>query len=165
MSLASSHYRIPESPLDLLEDLNADLALTAVGDMSLDALLAESMADKVRNETVKASRFALSKGGMPAADTAFIQAHVRSWEAKREWLPQAAVVMFARQQCTGCGQFHTQFLGYYQRQSHRTTKADRWVASVKPQDDLLLRESKYQDSVAEICEDCAEHAGFDVEEG
>jgi len=153
-----------DSPLDILEDLNADLALTMAKDSILEDLLTESMVDKRRADDVKAARFTLSKGGLPQADRDHIQATVRSWEAKREWQPQAAVVMFARQQCQSCGQFHTQFLGYFQRQTHRTTKADRWIASIKPQDTLLLRESKYQDSHAEICEDCAEHLGFDVEE-
>lgn len=161
-SLATSSF--PESPIDLLEDLNADLALTSAKDTSLDDLLAESMADKRKSDAVKASRFALSKGGMPAADRDAIQAHVRSWEAKREWLPQAAVVMFARQRCNSCGHFHTHFLGYFERQTHRTTKAERWIPGLKPQDDKLLRESKYQDTQAEMCEDCAEVAGFEVEE-
>ncbi len=161
-SLAASHFA--DSPLDVLEDHSSDLAITSAKDTSLDDLLAESMADKRRADVVKASRFALSKGGLPSADREVIQAQVRSWEAKREWVPKASVVMFARQQCLGCGAFHTQFIGYFQRQTHRSTQADRWIASIKPQDEKLLRESKYQDSHAEMCQDCAELAGFEVEE-
>ena len=155
---------LPDSPIDLLEDLNADLALTAAKDFSLDDLLAESMADKRRADEVKIARISVAKGGLPQADRDALTASIRSWEAKREWLPRAAVVMFARQQCQGCGQFHTQFLGWFQRQQHRTSKVERWIPSIKPQDEKLLRESKYQDSHSEMCEDCAEALGFDVEE-
>jgi hypothetical protein len=156
---------LPESPIDLLEDLNADLALTMAKDTSLDDLLAESMAEKRKADDVKAARFSVANCKMPQAERDALTASIRSWEAKREWLPQAAVVMFTRQQCLGCGQFHTQFLGWFQRQKHRTSQIDRWIPSIKPHDDKLLRESKYQDSHAEMCQDCAEHLGFDVEEG
>lgn len=155
---------LPDSPLDVLEDLSADLALTSASSFSLDDLLAESMAEKRKADDVKVARVSVAKGGLSQADKDALTASIRSWEAKREWLPQAAVVMFARQQCLGCGQFHTQFLGWFQRQQHRTSKIERWIPSIKPHDDKLLRESKYQDSHAEMCEDCAEHLGFDVEE-
>ena len=162
--MLQSSAALPDSPLDILEDLNADLALTSGSDFSLDDLLAESMADKRKADEVKGARVAVAKGGLSQADKDALTASIRSWEAKREWHPQASVVMFARQQCLGCGQFHTQFLGWFQRQKHRTSQIERWIPSIKPHDDKLARESKYQDSHAEVCEDCAEHLGFEVEE-
>lgn len=155
---------LQDSPLDILEDLNADLALTASNDFSLDDLLAESMAEKRKSDEVKVARLSIAKGGLPQADRDALTESIRSWEARREWRPQAAVVMFSRQLCSGCGQYHTQFLGWFQRQTHRSSNIDRWIPSIKPHDDKLLRESKYQDSYAETCEDCAEHLGFEVEE-
>lgn len=138
---------------------------SASSDSMLDDLLAESLAERKSHEEVKAGRAMLARGGLGAADTAAINNAVRDWESKREWHPKAAVVMFSRQKCLGCGQFHTQFLGFYERQRHRSSSLDRWIKHFRPVTDQLPRESKYQDSYAEMCEDCAEHLGFEVEEG
>jgi len=164
MYQATAPATLPESPLDSLEDLSSDLAITAANDFSLDDLLAESMTEKRKADEVKAGRVAIAKGGISKADSDAIQASIRSWEAKREWIPKAAVVMFSRQQCLSCGSYHTQFLGWYQRQQHRSSSIQRWIASIKPTDSKLLRESKYKDSHTEMCEDCAEAIGFEVEE-
>lgn len=155
---------VPDSPLDLLEDLNSDLALTSSSSLSLDDLLAESMAEKTAADNVRAARQVVAKGGLSAQEKEAMTASIRSWEARREWNPAAAVVIFSRQQCTCCGEFSCQFMGFFQRQQHRQTRVDRWIASVMPRDEKLPRESKYQDSQVELCENCAEHLGFDVEE-
>lgn len=132
--------------------------------ISLDNLLAESMAERTAAEDVKVARQVLAKGGLAAAEAAAIAAQVRSWEARREWKPAAAVAMFNRQRCRCCDSYHTQFSGWFQRQTHRDSRADRWINHIKPVDDGLPRETKYQDSWAEVCENCVEHIGFDVEE-
>ena len=159
---------LPDSDLDLLEDLGP--APLGTASMSLDDLFAESMAEARASESIRAARKAVAgergaAGGISTEEKRQLQAAIRSWEVRREWQPAAAVVMFARQQCKGCGEFHTQFLGYFQRQVHRNTKIDRWIPSIKPQsNDMLLREAKYQDSHSEMCEACADLAGFAVEE-
>lgn len=132
--------------------------------ISLDNLLAESMQEAAAAAEVKAARQVLAKGGLAAAEAEAIAAQVRSWEARREWKPAAAVVMFTRQRCRCCDNYSTQFAGWFQRQVHRDTKADRWIKHIPPMDDALPRESKYQDSWADLCEACAEHIGFEIEE-
>ena len=149
-------------PLDELEDY---LNLSKTSDISLDDLMAESMAERRTADSVKAARALLAGSTkLGAGEREAIQASIRSFELKREWIPQAAVVMFARQQCQGCGDFHKTFLGFFQRQTHKHTKVDRWIASTKPTENSLARESKYQDSHCELCEACAELMGFEVEE-
>jgi len=149
-------------PLDELEDY---LSQSKSSSISLDDLLCESLAERKTTESVKAARQLLAGSTKLSSDEReAIQQSVRSWEVKREWLPQASVVMFSRQQCQGCGEFHKTFLGFFQRQTHKHTKVDRWIASTKPTDTSLARESKYQDSHCELCEDCAELMGYDVEE-
>lgn len=131
--------------------------------ISLDSLLAESMAERRTAEEVKAARQVLAKGGLPASERDAIAKTVRQWEDRREWRPTAAVVMFTRQCCRACGSYSTQFVGWFQRQTHRESHIDRWVPHIRPVDNGLPREAKYQDSYSEICENCAEHLGFDVE--
>lgn len=132
--------------------------------ISLDSLLSESLTASKEALEAKAARVILSKGGLPAADRAAVSQSLRDFEARREWLPQAYVAMFNRQRCSCCNSFQTQFAGFFQRQKHRTSNFnERWIPFMKPVDDNLPREAKYNDSVAELCEDCAEHLGFDVE--
>lgn len=150
-----------------LEAIAVDLSDPS--EMSLDDLFAESMAEAKAVEEVKKARKAVTytgKDALTAEARNSLQMTIRSWEARREWKPAASVVMFSRQQCQSCGQFHTQFVGFFQRQEHRSLgTADRWIPSVRPQTwDKLPRESKYQDSHTELCEDCAEKLGFEVEE-
>jgi hypothetical protein len=131
--------------------------------ISLDNLLAESLQEASTANEVKAARQVLAKGGLAAAERDAIASTVRSWEARREWIPRAAVAMFTRQCCRSCEGFSTQFAGWFQRQQHRESQIDRWIPHIRPVDGNLPREAKYQDSFAEICENCAEHLGFDVE--
>lgn len=133
-------------------------------DFDLDALLAESMTDAKAAADTKVARQILAKGGLPTAERDAIAASVRAFELRREWNPAAAVVMFSRQKCKGCGGFSTQFTGYYQRQTHRHTGISRWVPHIPPTDEKLPREAKYVDTLAESCTTCAWNAGFDVEE-
>lgn len=133
-------------------------------EFDLDALLAESMLSAKEVTDTKAARQLLAKGGLPTAERDAIAASVRAFERRREWNPAASVVTFSRQKCKCCGNFSTQFIGYFERQVHRHTGIDRWVDSHAPVDASLPRESKYMDSLAESCENCAELAGYDVEE-
>jgi len=132
--------------------------------MNLDDLLAESLQEQSDRQSAKEARKALAEGRAAPEERGALNKLVRGWEEKREWNPAAAVVMFSRQMCNGCGKFNCHFLGFYQRQSHKTSRADRWIPHTKPTDETLPREAKYQDSVVECCEDCAEALGFEVQE-
>ena len=132
--------------------------------ISLDNLLTESMAEAKIKTQVRAAREVLSRGTASGEDAEALNRVVKEWEAKREWNPAAAVVMFTRQQCSGCGYYYVQFQGYFQRQTHKQQPGvQRWVPAEKPVDYRLPREAKYRDSIVEMCEDCAEAAGFEVE--
>ena len=133
--------------------------------ISLDDLFAESLASLQEKADTKAARALLSNGTkLSTAERDAIQDSVRNFELKREWVAQAHVVMFSRQCCKSCGEFHSTFLGFFQRQVHKTSKVERWVASTRPTETTLPRESKYQDEMAEMCQECAFNIGFDVEE-
>ena len=132
--------------------------------INLDDLLTESLQEASERNTAREGRKALAEGRVSPEERAQVSRIVRTWEEKREWTPAAAVVMFSRQMCAGCGSFHKHFLGFFQRQTHRASRVDRWIPHTKPTDTVLPREAKYQDSVVECCEDCAEALGFEVEE-
>ena len=137
----------------------------------LDGLLAESMAERSMSELIKEKRKLLaSHKYMSEAERTAIQQQVRDWEAKREWEPVADVVLFTRQMCNNCGAFHHSFQGYYQQQRSRNSKIDRWIKSTKPtieglgKEIPLPRESKYEDSIVDLCHTCGDQLGWLLEE-
>lgn len=146
--------------------LHVQVVKAAKEEFSLDDLLNESMAQKKEADAIADIRKVLSKTqGMIAGTRAALERTVRAWEAKREWHMKATVAMFSRQFCDNCDYCHLHFLGFYQRQTHRHSKADRWVQMEKgaPVNPAFPKESKYKDSIAEMCEECAMEAGFPIE--
>jgi hypothetical protein len=140
-------------------------------DFDLDGLLAESMAERSLAELVKENRKRLAGGKvLDSAERAAIQQQIRDWEARREWQPVADIVMFSRQMCQNCGAYHHNFLGYYQQQQHRTSKIERWIKSTKPvieglgKEIPLPRDSKYEDSIVDLCHKCGDQLGWLLEE-
>lgn len=148
---------------DALAAAPFDATGTVDGSFSLDSLLSESLQEAAATHQAKVARATIANGAIAKADSEALTALVRQWETRREWLPKAAVVMWSRQRCQCCGRDSVQFLGWYQRQSHRSNGSDRWVQSFRPTDAKLPRESKYQDAFAETCELCAEAEGFEIE--
>lgn len=175
----STHYA--SSSIDAATSLHDDLdalmqAAPADNDNCLDDLLQESLqakqaileeAQQVKRDadSIKAARQILLRTGVDTATRKHLQDTIRSWEIRKEWTAEASVIVFARQKCECCGSFSSQFQGYAQRQRHRTTHVMRWIEAPKPHGDVLLqRESKYLDSLVEICQECAEFSGWEVEE-
>lgn len=92
----------------------------------LDTLLSDSLLAVAKDQTVKDARKKLTKGGMDELERAYIEAIVHKWELERLWDMQASVMLFEVQHCTNCGAKHHHFAGYFQRQSHKTSKIMRW---------------------------------------
>lgn len=131
---------------------------------TLDNLLSESMAAQAERDKYKQIRKNLAEGKVPTAERDANQELLRQWEAKREWNKAADVIGFERCRCKGCGQFHTIFMGYFEKQTHRSnTSISRWV-SVTKLSGSLPKEVRYSDHDVPTCEDCADFAGFPVEE-
>lgn len=149
---------------DSLDNLLAESMAGAA--FSLDDLLAESMKAKKDEMDVRASRALVAKGGVDPEARKAMEASIRAWELKREWTAEADVAMFSRQFCEQCDCYHVQFLGFFQRQSHRQSKVARWVKAgelPKPAK-KLPKEVKYEDELVANCEDCAKLAGYPIED-
>jgi hypothetical protein len=158
--------------LDRLESLEGEgpdveelLFIEAPSDVfSLDDLLSESMVAAAERDRMKLLRKKVAEGKAPAAERNADIELLRQWELKREWNKSANVICFERCKCIGCGQFHSIFMGYFERQIHKTnTKLERLVKVEKFASDLT-KEVRYSDHNVPTCEDCAEFAGFPVEE-
>lgn len=158
-----SQVTVPaETPtLDLLEELDAEL--------SLDALLAESMEAVGKDKKAKQARDRLKRKDLGAEEREDLEALVREWEARKEWKTLAHVAVFHHQQCT-CGAVHKHFSHMMYHQQHRTDKhAQRWIratafADTTTQQELegLPNKVAFQHTVVPVCEDCAAEAGFDL---
>lgn len=154
------------SELDSLDSLDQLLAESKPKRplFDLDDLLADSMQQRKDADAVKLSRSLLSKSGLDPEARKRMEAQVREHEMKVQWSAVAAVGMFSRQWCAECGLCHIQFIGYFQRQTHKTSKIVRWLKSTKQQMDGLPKEAKYEDHEVETCEECAGAAGYPIEE-
>lgn len=157
-----AHLQGPD--VDPLDALLSDGTDGSEDNFSLEGLLKESLQAKRDAESVKVARALLAKGGIDPESRKSMTESIRSWEVKREWLAVASVAMFYRQFCAQCDLYHVTFAGYYQRQEHRTTKVQRWVQATKDLRTVPLpKECKYEDSICELCEDCAGKAGYPIE--
>lgn len=162
-----AHLTGPDvDPLDSLLSESMGTGLSAPEEFSLEGLLKESLQSKRDAESVKTARALLARGGVDPESRKNMTDSIRAWEVKREWTAVASVAMFHRQFCGECDLYHVTFAGYYQRQEHRTTKIQRWVQATKDLRSVPLpKECKYEDSICELCEECAGKAGYPIEGG
>lgn len=159
---SSAQISLSTGSVDPLDALMAE-SLPAHESISLDDLLADSMQQKKDAEAVKLARSLLAKGGVPAESRKRMEEQIRSHEMKVQWTAKAAVAMFDRQWCAECGLCHIHFLGFFQRQEHKTSKIARWLKSPKEQMGALPKETKYEDTEVETCEECALLAGYPID--
>jgi hypothetical protein len=133
-------------------------------EFSLDSLLAESMEAISKEQGMRAARKRLARGDVGEVDRLAIEATLKKWDMERVWLAQASVVLFAVQQCHNCGASHRHFVGYFERQSHRTSKIMRWqrveYSSVVMSG--LPRESKEETEQVALCYDCSQSLGWEA---
>ena len=127
--------------------------------LDLDSLLTESVELHSAKQSLKTARKQLASGLTNGETRAEIEAKIREWEAKSEWKPAAVVAMFTTQVCK-CGSRHTLFAGIFQRQTHRTSTASRWVAERTPAHLNLPKEQKHSDVDVAFCLCCVEAQGF-----
>lgn len=133
---------------------------------SLDALLSESIAIRNEGEATKAMRKKLAAGGMQPTERAEIEAKVREWEARKEWLPVANVAVFEHMTCE-CGFYSETFSHIMHKQTHRE-KRDlsgnslvRYVQATVMLNAPKLVAKQYHE--VSICAECAGGKGFDLE--
>jgi hypothetical protein len=138
---------------------DADLAI-ASEEFSLDALLTESMESKQQRENIKASRRRISSGLSNAKEKEELQAAIRAYELKREWRACANVAMFSVQCCLSCTKSQPHFLGYFQRQEHRTSKISRWIRGDQAPIMELPKEVKENAEFVSTCMDCVTSSGW-----
>lgn len=130
---------------------------------SLDDLLSESLAIRDEAQATKAMREKLKRGGMPAAERAEIEAKVREWEARKEWLPVATVAVFEHMSCD-CGYFSETFSHVMHKQTHRQkSNLTRYVQATTVLPDLPQLVAKQHHEVS-ICAECATEKGWNLEQ-
>lgn len=131
---------------------------------TLDELLQESMAAHSEKAKYKQLRKDLAEGKISQEHRSANEALLREWEERREWVKAADVIGFERSRCTSCGQFHTIFMGYFERQDHKLSKSCSRRIAVTKLSGALPKEVFYLDHDVPLCEDCADILGFPVEE-
>lgn len=139
------------------EDSPQDQELASLEEgFSLDSLLADSMAAVAREQKVKESRKRLAKGNLGEQERLEIEATVQRWDLERVWTPEASVAAFQVQRCANCGSLHHHFVGYFQRQSHKTSAIMRWQRTDASQiaTSQLPRERKEDVSEVPLCHSC-----------
>lgn len=134
--------------------------------LSLDELLSDAMQAHEEEKRVKKAREQVKKGGIPPSERDATTMLIRSWEAKREWKPQANVAVFEYVVCACCGQENINFIGLMQKQVHRTNaRTTRLIkfAAGQEMDASLPKIVARQSVETDICEYCAGDAGWDIQ--
>ena len=144
------------------EEEEAALDIT-VGFDDLDSLLADSMTNISKKAEVTRARKALHRGNVIGEERAKLQAIVAKWELEKEWNVVGADALFEVQQCK-CGNVQHHFLGFFQKQEHRTSKITRWLAAVdgvRTLEDLTkgIKEELFE---VPVCIKCAVKQGWGV---
>lgn len=127
----------------------------------LDDLLSESLTAIAETAAIKSARKRIQDHRLSGAELEEVQSTIKRWELSREWLPSANVAMFEAQVCTCCGSSSLHFKGYFQRQTGRISKAERWVAvDSDKQSPNLPKERKIMETSSPTCPACASLAGY-----
>lgn len=160
---ADNEIGMEELEIDLMLDkglsaIEPDSASDPLAD--LDSMIAEGLGAKQKAREIKLARKKLAVGGITTAERDLYKQLVEEWELKREWTPAASVIMFDTQWCTNCGTSHRHFIGFYQRQDHKTSKISRWIASPMRDSLQLPREVKEITETIPVCSSCCAAAGW-----
>lgn len=103
----------------------------------LDELLNEAMAAQAEKVAGERYRKALKSPGLSREEAAEIQAKLREWEDRREWLSVAETALTIKTYCTTCRSWTSSFGGFFKHQVHRDRKKlERWLAIPRPQGGL-----------------------------
>lgn len=142
MSQFTSAADMADALLDLLTDepelLSAAPAATPENPFAdLDELLHEAMAAQAEKVAGERYRKALKSPGLSREEAAEIQAKLREWEDRREWLSVAETALTIKTYCTTCRSWSSSFGGFFKHQVHRDKKQlERWLAIPRPQGGL-----------------------------
>ena len=109
------------------EALLENEALGSEQEFSLEGLLSEAMQDVNEAKRMKEARQKMLRGGMSPAQKLQLEQDLIKYELIKMWDVQAYSALFHTQLCQCCGSRNRHFLGYFQRQQHRSSMIDRWV--------------------------------------
>ncbi len=133
--------------------------------LDLGTLLNESIELKKQQDAEKDLRKRVARGAMPKGELEESQALLRKWSNEREWVRAKNVLVFNRQRCKNCGMFHQTLEGFFEQYNNNrlanTTKLVHVPAFELPN---LMRDVEYRDSEVPICHQCADMAGWELEE-
>lgn len=130
-------------------------------DIDLDNLLSESVAAVREASAVREARKRVQDQRLTGDEAKAVRETIERWELSREWLPSANVAMFEAQVCACCGSSSLHFKGFFQRQTGRQSRADRWVAvDSDKQAPNLPKERKVIETSALTCSNCASLSGY-----
>lgn len=152
-------------PINSLDELIAESRAQSSPVFSLDDLLGESLEVKRQNDAEKDLKKKIQRGSGSEAELIADKARLTQWTRQREWKRSANVLVFTRQKCTGCGNFHNTFEGYFEQHTNTRLANTTMLTAVKvfelPE---LPKDVCYHDSVVAVCHSCADFAGWPLEE-
>ena len=132
--------------------------------ISLDSLLAESMAAKAESDKEKELRKRLNSGRLTSPEeTIETKKLLKQWDNKREWKRTTNIAVFTRQKCTCCGAFSHTFEGYFEGYANTRMIGATKVEAVKFFELDLPKEVKYHDALVPVCHECADMNGWELE--
>jgi hypothetical protein len=133
---------------------------------NLNSLLAESLAQVEESRQVRATRKALheNRQNLTVEQKQALRLQIALHELKHEWTAEAEVVSFRIQECSCCRSQSSIFEGFFQRQSHRSSKISRWVAQTNAPLDgsTLQREVKLEREEVPVCIACIQNLGYSL---
>lgn len=129
--------------------------------LSLDALLQESMQDKLAKEQYKKDRAAAARGyvGLSKEEVEFCNSRLRAFEMAREWDVDRAIAVFAHYHCQQCDTARIVFSRLMEHHKHRhNPTAHRWVTVEKT--NIKELQPVLEDRPVPMCTTCMEQ--FDI---
>ena len=130
----------------------------------LNSLLADSMQISAAQAEEREMKKRVARGNMPKEELAETVKLLRRWDDAREWRRTHNLVVFTRQLCTSCGTFHQTFEGYFERHKHNRIANTTKAVSVTVFELDLPKDAVYHDSQVPVCHQCAENAGWPLQE-
>jgi hypothetical protein len=136
------------------------------GDMDLDDLLAESMAQANTAGAARVARARLKgeRHKLTPAEVEELEADIERHELVQNWEVVGAAVAFTRTLCQ-CGKQHTAFETLLERQQHRRERSSMRWHRVKEIPQFAPRSVIFHEVEVPVCADCAFENGWDLREG
>lgn len=130
----------------------------------LDALVDAAMTSVRAAQETKAARERLKRGGLSAKEREETEARLRRWEAQHEWEAEAHCAHWLIVECKACESQGRIFQGIMTRYKHKTMRSAIRYLPRAIEESALPRDIYTRTAQVELCELCAEEAGWTVPE-